>query len=336
MSANPIVPDKAALRKKTFKNGDQPTDLSITLGSAPCNHACLFCPQSVLKPKKAEWLDLKLLEKVLHEIPEENLLLNVSSYSETLSAPNLVPAIQLMKKIRPKLEIVMASNGTVFREKVVADLIDAGLDWYSYSFDGATREDYLALMQVDHFDVAWKNLEKIVEMRNRKNSKMKITTHVMAFEGREAAMQAFRDHWQTKLDRVFFRDVSNWGADSLGLMRRLKEKGFVPRIKAPEKRYPCSSIFMHMAFDPTGEYYPCIAAVPAYPYNTIHALGHAATVTFDEAWQKLGELRRDHLNGEWDKHEACRTCDLWARWDDLWEHSPGASGGETFSLGEEA
>jgi radical SAM protein with 4Fe4S-binding SPASM domain len=90
-----------------------------------------------------------------------------------------------------------------------------------------------------------------------------------------------------------------------------------------------------MGFDPTGEYYPCIAAVPAYPYNTMHSLGHAADITFTEAWEKLGELRNDHLKGDWDKHEACRTCDLWARWDDMWERPVGSADGAKFSAGNE-
>lgn len=327
--------DKANTRKKTFKNGSRPTDLSITLGFAPCNHSCLFCPQSIYKPKKAQWMDLNLLQKVLEELPERDMTINVSSYSETLGAPNLVPAIRLMKQIRPYLKVCMASNGTVFREKVINDLIDAGLDWYSYSFDGATREDYLALMQVDHFDLAWSNLEKIVEMRNHKKSKMTISTHLMAFQGREAAMEAFRDYWKNKVDRVYFRDVSNWGSDRLGLMKQLKEKGFVPRIQIPPDRYPCSSIFTQMLFEPDGQYYPCIAAVPGYPHNTIHSLGQASEITFWQAWDNLAELRRDHLGGRWDKHEACRSCDLWARWDDFWDRPEDPADGLVFSAGEE-
>src|SRR5690242_7459998 len=128
---------KIAYAKGVLWNGAQPTDFSIGLGAAPCNHTCLFCPQSVEKPGRAVWLDQGLLRKVLEELPQEKLRLNISSYSETVAAPNLLPAVRLMKEVRPKLPVIMASNGTIFREEVIEGLIDAGLDHYSYSFDAA-------------------------------------------------------------------------------------------------------------------------------------------------------------------------------------------------------
>ena len=38
--------------KNVFSNGNLPTNFSVNLGVAPCNHSCLFCPQSIEKPKK--------------------------------------------------------------------------------------------------------------------------------------------------------------------------------------------------------------------------------------------------------------------------------------------
>jgi len=163
---------KVAYAKGVLSNGVKPTDFSIGLGAAPCNHTCLFCPQSVEKPNRAVWLDLDLLRKVLEELPEEKLRLNISSYSETVAAANLLPSVRLMKEVRPKLPVIMASNGTLFREEVIEGLIDAGLDHYSYSFDAANRRDYAAMMQHDDFDKVWRNLDRLVELRNRKKSRM--------------------------------------------------------------------------------------------------------------------------------------------------------------------
>ncbi len=82
-------PAEAAARRATarqiFANGSLPTNFSINLGAAPCNHSCLFCPQSIKKPKKAAWLDLDLLGKVIGEMPHQGVLINLSSYSEKLS-----------------------------------------------------------------------------------------------------------------------------------------------------------------------------------------------------------------------------------------------------------
>ncbi len=321
-----LIARKISYGKSVLNNGSLPTNFSITIGAAPCNHTCLFCPQSVEKPAKAEWLDLELLRKVLLEMPEENILLNVSSYSETIAAPNLVPAVRLMKTLRPKLPVAMATNGTIYREHVVEELVDAGLDQYSYSFDGATKEHYRTLMQVDHFERAWENLERVVAIKRKKNSPMKITTHIMHFKGVEDAYEKFKAYWEDKLDAIVLRRVGNWGSDHLGLMKHLASEGFVSAHGTPARRTPCPSIFMHFKLQFDGDYYPCVAAIPAYTDHEVPALGNARTMTWSEAWHKMGEMRRAHLEGRWDDYACCRSCNIWSMWDDMWFQAPLADG----------
>jgi MoaA/NifB/PqqE/SkfB family radical SAM enzyme len=310
--------NKIQYGKNVLKNNQLPTNFSITLGAAPCNHSCLFCPQSVEKPKKAQWLDLKILKKVLNEIPEENILINLSSYNETITAPNLIPALKLIKKIRPNLKVAMASNGTIFRENVFKELILYGLDHYSFSFDAATKEDYKKMMQVDHFDKAWETLDKLVNLRNEMKSKMKITTHIMGFKGKEADFDNFKKYWIKRVDDVIWRRVSNWGSDDLGLSKTLKQSGFESDYVTPPNRVPCTSIFMHFKLNFDGNYFPCVAAVPAYDKHLVPSLGNAKDISWTDAWNNLSSMRKDHLNGEWDKYECCKSCNVWSMWDDMW------------------
>jgi len=337
----PPAPPKGAnsearyLYDRAMARGEwEPVGFSIGLGVAPCNHSCLFCPQSVHKPQKARWLDLDLLRKVLSEMPDEGVQIGLSSYSETIAAPNLVPVVRLMKEVRPKLKIAMASNGTLFREQVVSELMDAGLDHYSYSFDGATREDYRKLMQHDDFDRVWQNLEKLVEMRARKNSKMIITTHIMAFEGRRADFEKFRDHWKDKVDGVQWRTVANWGGDNWGLEKQLAAEGFVPEHKTPANRYPCFSIFHHFKLQWYGTYHPCIAAVPDWTEEAenhcVPSLGDAREITWGEAWERLKDMQQAHLEGRWGEFEACRSCNVWSVYEDVWTEKRDAAGGRRF------
>ncbi len=326
-------PEKIDTAKRILSNGTLPSAFSIGLGAAPCNHSCLFCPQSVEKPKKAQWLDLQLLEKVLKEMPEQGLSIGLSSYSETLAAPNLVPAVKLIKKIRPNLPIIMATNGSLFRTKVIEELIDAGLDWYSYSFDAASREDYAALIQKDDFQVVWDNLEELLAIRAAKSSSMKITSHIMAFKGKEADFEKFNDYWGPKLDGINFRPVANWGSSEVGLSKNLAEAGFEGIHKAPEKRYPCMSIFQHFKLQFDGLYYPCIAAIPAYSKELIESLGDARDVAWEEAWERLGVMRRMHLEGRWGEFPSCQNCDVWGvSYSNVWEEKVTSDGRTVFSI----
>jgi pyruvate-formate lyase-activating enzyme len=308
--------------KGIFPQGRMPTDFSITIGVAPCNYSCLFCPQSVSKPKKAVWLDLELLKKCVSEMPEDGLRIHMSSFSETIAAPNLVPAIRTIKQLRPKLKIAMATNGSLFREKVIEGLIDAGLDHYSYSFDAPTRETYVKLIQVDNFHKAWDNLQRVVDLRNRKGSKMIISTHIMHFKGIEKEFDEFKAAWQDKVDIVHLRTLGNWGgAGGLNLMGRLADLGFVPAHEAPAERFPCYSIFTHFQLQPDGHYMPCIGTTPDYASNSSYSLGHARETTWTEAWGRLGEMRQAHLHGDWGSIPACEGCNIWSLWKNGWIES---------------
>lgn len=334
----PVLPPKARQAKSVFKGSKLPTEFSINLGVAPCNHSCLFCPQSQKKPKKAAWMDMAILEKVLSEMPETGVGLNISSYSETLAAPNLLPAVRMMKRMRPKLVISMATNGSLMREEVVEGLIDAGLDYYQYSFDAPTKDSYAKLMQADHYDRTMDNLAKVVELRNRKNSTMRVITHVMDFAELKKDNEAFIAEMERRFGGVVhasLRSVANWGG-IWGLNEQLAHKGFTPVFQAPQKRYPCSSIFMHFKVQHDGRYAPCVASVPDYiPEEEVHLvpyLGNARDMTWGEAWEKLSEMRRAHLAGEWDNYECCRNCNVWGLWPDFWSETDAAPGERRFDI----
>jgi sulfatase maturation enzyme AslB (radical SAM superfamily) len=309
---------RRAEARRILCNGADPFNVALGLGMAPCNHSCIFCPQSLEKPAKAEWIDLALLEKMISEFPETGMRINISSYSETLANPRLVDAVRMMKRIRPQLPIIMATNGSLMRADVIEALMMAGLDEYQLSFDAATREDFLVLTQVDHFDKVWANLEQTVEIRNRIKANTRIITHVLAFQGREPEFERFKEYWQDKIDAVNWRKVNNWGGEPFNLIDRLAEKGFVPANKTPEKRYPCSSIFNQIKIMHDGNYFPCFAAVAGWEGHLCPSLGNAHDVHWRQAWNQMGGLRQLHLQGRWDEIEMCRKCNLWGNFPNIW------------------
>lgn len=311
------------LQKANLPFGIFPSQFSINLGSAPCNHKCLFCPQSVKKPKKAEWLDLTVLEKALNEMPTKNINLNVSSYSETMSCPILFPALEMMKRIRPDLTIVLATNGSMITEDHVRRLINIGLEMLSFSFDASDRDSYRKLMQVDDFEKAERNLEMVCRIRSELGSNMIISTHIMAFENQSEGFEDFKRKWEGKVDTVAFRAVGNWGDEGLDLKKRLAQIGFIPIYKKPERRYPCTSVFMHFKLGIDGFYYPCVAYIPGDVHKS-KPIGDARKITFNEAWARMEEIRQKHLSGKWNECPYCQTCDVWGLWEDMWFEKDGS------------
>ena len=54
--------------------------------------------------------------------------------------------------------VLFNSNGILLNAKRAQELIDAGLDEYRLSMDGATRETYSQVRGVDAFEKIWSNV----------------------------------------------------------------------------------------------------------------------------------------------------------------------------------
>ena len=311
--------------------GEQVSALLVALGSAPCNHNCIFCYQSIEKPKTATWLDVNLLRHVVQQFPATPVNVHMSANTETFFAPNLVDSVRMIKEERPDCPIILSTNGSRFRPHIMEELIDLKLNTLSYSFDGATREDYKLVVGNDSFDLVWENLEKIVQMRDRKGSNMEIHTHIMGFKGMEASFERFRKQWEGKNVYVHFRRVCNWGGSERGMAveKQLAEAGLFPH-QPTDNRYPCGSLFAQIKLGHTGDYWLCSSAISDYDDHGVPNLGHASEVPLQEVWQKMSQYRCAHLRGEWDSMPYCVHCTTWSMWYDYWERDPNAE--ETFFL----
>lgn len=66
--------------------------------------------------------------------------------------------------------VLFNSNGTLLNEKRGQALIDAGLDEYRLSMDGATREMYARVRGVDAFDKIWRNMRHFIAMQKAQDA----------------------------------------------------------------------------------------------------------------------------------------------------------------------
>src|SRR5260370_16965640 len=66
--------------------------------------------------------------------------------------------------------VVFNSNGILLNVKRGQELIDAGLDEYRLSMDGATRETYAQVRGVDAFDKIWRNVRGFIDMEEEQQA----------------------------------------------------------------------------------------------------------------------------------------------------------------------
>lgn len=66
--------------------------------------------------------------------------------------------------------VLFNSNGILLNEKRGQALINAGLDEYRLSMDGATREMYARVRGVDAFDKIWRNVRAFIAMQKEQDA----------------------------------------------------------------------------------------------------------------------------------------------------------------------
>jgi MoaA/NifB/PqqE/SkfB family radical SAM enzyme len=127
-----------------------------------CNELCQQCPRTLLS--REEDRDLKFDEfcYIVDQFPElERVVLH--GLGEPLLNKDLPRMVRYLKD--RGVYVLFNSNGILLNEKRGRALIEAGLDEYRLSMDGATREVYARVRGVDAFDKIWRNVKAFVDLQ---------------------------------------------------------------------------------------------------------------------------------------------------------------------------
>lgn len=128
-----------------------------------CNLSCLHCSVSA-SPDKSDALrvhELKLL------IPNSQVFPNISRIDITGGEPFLHPSlceiVEYIRKLFPKIELSITSNGTIFRKEVIST-IEHSVDYINISLDGR-QNDHEYLRGQGTFNKTKSNIKKFVSTK---------------------------------------------------------------------------------------------------------------------------------------------------------------------------
>src|SRR5258708_39381610 len=120
-----------------------------------CNELCQQCPRTLLSEEEARDLSFDEFRRIVDQFPVlERVVLH--GLGEPLLNKDLPRMISYLKA--RGIYVLFNSNGILLNAKRSQELIDAGLDEYRLSMDGATRETYARVRGVDAFAKIWRNI----------------------------------------------------------------------------------------------------------------------------------------------------------------------------------
>ncbi len=267
--------------------------------AALCDLACEFCyRESLATPDKL------MSEKLYREIVDQAAALGVPSIKlnwrgEPLLHPNLPKMIDYAKR-RGILETIINTNATHLSDKVARQLIDAGLDFMIFSFDGGTKETYERMrpgrFKKNSFEDVHKNIVQFAEIRSRMGSTFPRTRIQMILTAETFGEQeSFFDLFDHCVDEVSVTPYSDRGGNTEELSDseraaygELCLKLGLPlgapylrdadgNISVAEKRLPCAQPYQRMMITYDGRVAMC-----CYDWGAMHPIGYVDSGSFED------------------------------------------------------
>ncbi len=284
-------------RKKNSLLPYMPIRLWVELTSH-CNYRCGMCPNKDLSNENKGFMSFDLFRKIMDEAAEFAFEINLAHRGESLMHSQVTEMTEYAGQKR--LYTRLHTNGSLLNEKLSRNLIAAGLDRISFSFDGFDKETYEKIRAGGNFDNTVNNIRRFLEIKKELGSrKPAVAIEVINFNqysGEELKKKKnnFTQRFKNlPLDQFVMKEPHNWAG-------RLNE--------AKESRHYCMCPFPWNALVIfwNGTVLPC-----PQDFFGDYSLGNAEQQTIREIWNgaQMASLRMKLASGKVEDISACSQCD---------------------------
>ena len=265
-----------------------------------CNLKCPMCPNDSIEPEKKGFMKLDLYKRIVDEICDHAHDIYLHHRGEPLLHPDLFEMIKYanQKGLLTKLH----TNATLLTEERSYKLLESGLDFVSFSFDGYNKETYEKIRVGANFDETLGNVIRFLQLK-KKFGKTKPCTilqflDIPGVKIDTALKKKFRDRFHSlPLDEIRVIPAHNWAGTV-----RLNQKS--PDLS--QRSRLCTFPWYSLTILCDGTVVPC----PQDFMGEIE-LGNARTDSLHTIWnnEKIVHLREKMIRGKYKDLKPCNTCD---------------------------
>ena len=288
----------------------KPTKLWIEATNV-CNLRCRLCPNKDIPKEQKGFMDWELYKNIIDQ--SYNYLHDIYLFhrGESLLHPRIIDMIKYANS--KNLKTVLHTNATVLNEELSKELIDAKLDFISFSFDGYDKEMYESNRTPAKFE---KTLFKIIEfLKLKKNigaslpyTKIQVMESTSGYDKEKLKKQKklfLKNFESLPVNKWVIRIPHNWGGSIpiLENVEELKKMGF--------KYVPCPFLWYSLTIFYDGKVVPC----PQDWFGKI-SIGDVRENSLVDIFnsEKLINLREKISNGDIENIIPCNSCDrVWRK-----------------------
>jgi MoaA/NifB/PqqE/SkfB family radical SAM enzyme len=276
--------------------------------SSRCNLHCRFCVNKDLPDSSRGDMDFNLYRKIIDEAAGRVHDVNLFHRGEPLLNKNIVNMIAYADKkgVRTRIH----SNATLLNEELDREMMLAGLDLISFSFDGYTKEVYEKNRAGAVFEKTLANIVEFLEVKKKLKSKKPYTiVQIIQGEGELTPGQIleqkkfFLENFKNlPLDRVVIRKPHNWG----GLLIIDRMHGENKKKARPKKYARCTFPWYSLTIFYDGKVFLC-----PQDFEGKICLGDARKEKIEEIFngEIIRNIRKRFKSGRVEDMITCRNCD---------------------------
>ncbi len=273
-----------------------------------CNYDCDMCPQKD-GGREADFkksIPFDVFKKIVDDACQYGLeAVSLHGSGEPTLYKRLPEAIAYCKS--KNLKVTCFTNGYALTESLSKKIIDAGLDILRISAIGYDEESYLKWMSKPAFELV-RNNARIFNQLSKGKTELHLYHLITEKSNIDYEISAYKTNW-----------VEYTGAKSeIWLMHNwagtYNDTPYT-RINFTNNQRSCGRMFKPMlqvrAGGLDGHYGAVVACCMVLGRDSEAVLGHLDTETLDEIWHGTAyeELRRKHLEQQWNDISYCRGCD---------------------------
>lgn len=273
-----------------------------------CNLRCIMCPNSVVTQANPGFMSMDLYKRIIDEGKDffSNVVLCLAG------EPFLHKELPQMVKYAKKngIGVMISTNATVMSKEASRAVLEAGLGWINFSFDGCSKEVYEKIRVGGNFERTLNNIIDFLKIKKELGAKTEVEIQILTMD--EAGKKDFEDNIEKfkknfaglPLNNIQVRMPSTWGGVLHGTERY--------KYKELSKTYsPCSYLWSSMHFLWDGTVVACTT-----DFWGKNSLGKFPEQSIEEIWngQKFKDFRKAMIDKEYGKFfKYCDKCDgLWS------------------------
>lgn len=262
-----------------------------------CNLRCTMCFQTDKSFRKKEFMGMmswELFTKLADQAKDNDCrAITLASRGEPTLHSDFGKMLHYLNDAGI-LDIKINTNATRLNEKIINDILSAGVSECVFSIDAADKETYEKIRVGANFEKVVANVRLFHKIREKNFPNSSTITRVSGVDVDEKQnKEEIIKFWSEIVDELTINTMNpRWDTYNNKIM---------------DNKEPCTQLWRQMYIWYDGIANPC-----DFDYESYLKVGDANRQTIKEIWtgENYNQLRNDHLNKQRAKHLPCDRCPL--------------------------